>query len=377
MSLTVDREVLAGALDKADLVARTEKLEGEPVCGVNISENKMVLVSDGLGIRVKMELPVESDENIQVVIPISKVNGLVKLFTAKVVVMDFEEREENKTLLIKGDKSSYRIRCNKVDVPIPFLYGDVVTTIKSSEFLSALSGVSYASSDRNISKPQLSCVYIGIDNTLIVFLGGDGYRASRCVLSLDDDCGIKDYFLVPKSYIPVLSRLMGEGEVEIISSSKEEMGIKSGNTDVIMSVFAYEYPSNGISSIMDSLDGVIYCELETQHLINAVNRLSLVSSSQSPVTKITFLENSLMFSAESGDYGEGKEEVASVFSGNISRKSESVILGIMRIKDALAGIKQDKIRLAFGDRKSLIIPSCDKSERLVFDHFMVPIYGEQ
>jgi DNA polymerase-3 subunit beta len=314
-------------------------------------ENKITLSATDLEIGLKTSLECEIIKPGKITISAKKLFEIVKEFPNNLVSI---KEKNNYWVEISCDKSVF----NLVGLPpdefpkFPDKSNELFEFDSHSIDEMIESTVFSVSNDE--AKFNLTGIFIKLDEGKINFVSTDGHRLSVMSKTLDFDLNEKfrTGFILPKKGIIELNK--------IIDSDKKL--IKIGVTDNL-----FNYVDENTTFVMRMIDGdfpdykrVIpeksenFSIINIKALIDVLRRISVLSNEKTKGVKINLTKNKLTVSSSNPDFGDAKEEMDVIYSG------DDITIGFNAkyILDILNVLKCEKIKFYIKDNISpgMIVP---------------------
>ncbi|MBG6215735.1 DNA polymerase-3 subunit beta [Arthrobacter sp. CAN_A6] len=218
---------------------------------------------------------------------------------------------------------------------------DVSGVVDGEAFSQAVSQVIIAAS-RDDTLPILTGVRMEIEDDLITLLATDRYRlALREVTWKPSSPGISTSALVKaKTLNEVAKTLGGAGDLNIaLSADSELIGFESGGRRTTSLLVDGEYPK--IRSLFPD-NTPIHAMVETNTLVEAVRRVSLVAERNTPV-RLSFTQGQLALDAGTGEDAQASE----VIEANLDGDDITVAFNPHYLSEGLGAFSSKFVRFSF------------------------------
>lgn len=176
--------------------------------------------------------------------------------------------------------------------------------------------------------------------------------------------------IVPKKMLTVVEKFCSdEGDILINSTDKLFM-VKSGNLEIITSLFEGKYP-NWEKVVPAELDHTV--SVSKRELENAIKTAVIMSAKDSRV-ELTIEPEKMTVKTPDSDMGSAVEEIAAIYTG----EPAMIAINIQYLSDALKAIEADSISIDFKvneDNKckgALIVRESEKKENN-YTHIIMPM----
>lgn len=142
---------------------------------------------------------------------------------------------ENSNTIIKSETTD--------DFPtIPKISTDNKLNILAEDFIKGLKSVAFASSNSDI-KPEISSVYLYIDNDLLIFVATDSFRLAEKRIKLKQNSSIESVIIPIKNTLEIVKAFEGSENEELeISSDGNQISIFGNNIHFTSRVINGVYP---------------------------------------------------------------------------------------------------------------------------------------
>ena len=273
-------------------------------------QGMLVFQTTDLEISIKHTVNANIEEPGKTVIPGKLFSDIVKnLPDAAIEVVSQQDTTQISCL----DSSFTLSSLNPVDFPY-FPQVDPSTTIvlPSQELASAIKKVGRAVS-RDESRAILTGIYLSVKNGIITFAATDSYRLAVAEMSAGAN-NVTDFeAIIPGKTFDDVSKLALSSESVSIGFSENQIIIQFGETIFISRRIEGTYPNY---KQLIPTDHAVSIEMDTQVLISAIKRVSLLAQAHTPVSFQFSAENqSATISANTADVGGAQEVVSADIDG--------------------------------------------------------------
>jgi DNA polymerase-3 subunit beta len=160
-----------------------------------------------------------------------------------------------------------------------------------------------------------------------------------------------DVILPSKAVNELVHTLKDDGSLRIVIADNQAM-FEFDDTSLCSKLIDGTYPSFR-QVVPDKCEERI--TIEREGMLNALKRVSLVTTDKSNATKLTFSKNRLVISTNTPDVGEAKETLPVKYSG----RELKVAFNPEFIMDALRVLTNDEISIELTDEMSPGVVKCD------------------
>lgn len=215
---------------------------------------------------------------------------------------------ENNKFVISSDKKIYKLNTvNAEDYPlIKFKKLDNEVDINTKELKNIISKTSFACS-QNQKKPILSGVNFILSNNQLRAIATDSFKLSQYKFELENTNQVN--FVFPKQSLLVLDKLISKANQDNIKLLYDNDGknilINFENTLYKTKLLEGTYPN--MDRIVDSSKNDKICEINKQDLINAIDRISILTENDNQTIKLIFKNNELEIKNTESAFGNASE----------------------------------------------------------------------
>lgn len=316
--------------------------------------NRLFVKATNLEIGATFEIPVKTEIPGIVAVPGEILSNLISNLPEG---NNLKLESQNGELKIKTDKNQTVIKTkNPDDYPsIPESKTEPFV-VSNNDFMNGLKSVWYSSSVSAI-KPELSSIYIYVDDGYLIFAATDSFRLAEKRLKIKDSKGF-DKVLIPFKNALEISRIIeGEDDDLFINLDKNQIFLVSGSVKTTSRIVDGNFPD---------YKQIIPKEFKTevtvlkQDLINAFKIANVFSDKTNQVNlKVDNKNKKFKITTKNSDVGENVSEIDSVFEG----EDIEINFNLKYITDCLSSINSDSLTLSFSDisRPMIIRGVSDKS----------------
>ena len=276
-------------------------------------------------------------------IPARRLAGIVKELPASEVSVEVDGK--NVASLSCGP-SFFKMMCLPEDeVPaLPKLEKAKAFTLPQKVLKDALRKTSYGISTDE-TRYVLNGILFSFKENKLTLVATDGRRLALVDIEAEFPRSNEVDVVVPAKCITELQRLLGdEGDVKL-AVGENHVSFEAGGRLLVSKLIEGNYPNYRQVIPAESRERIT---IERELLLNAVRRVSLLSSEKSNSVKLIFTKNNLEIAANTPDIGEAHESLA------ISYKSKdfSVAFNPIFLQDPLRALTEDEIHLEVSDEMS-------------------------
>ncbi|MCB1032579.1 MAG: DNA polymerase III subunit beta [Acidobacteria bacterium] len=253
--------------------------------------------------------------------------------------------DEPKTLAIHAGNSRFKIHgLAAEDFPtLPSLGEETAIQIPFEDFRRMIGKVIFAIS-ADESRFQLSGALLRITGDSLIMVATDGHRLAVVESALKGGERDESSVLVPRKALQELQRFDGKGELTY-QKGAHHLSFRIGRRELICRILEGSFPDyeRVISNSQDKK--VVF---DTQILLEATQRVALLTGDRARGVRMSFSPGELVISAANPDLGEANEKIPCPYEG------ESFAIGLNPdyIRDFLAALATEKVRLELKDEDS-------------------------
>jgi len=306
------------------------------------NKNKLSLSATNLETAVSINIGAKVTKEGEITIPARVITEIVSNLNPGQIDLEVEKD----ILKIKAVGFESKISgLNSSDFPkIPSDTGLDVLEISSDDLIGALSSVLFAVSTDE-TRPVLTGVLIIIGKDAISFVSTDGFRLSQKKIK---NKGVKEEkkFILPKSALTELSRIIGSGNVGF-SYKKSDNQLIFGSDDLILSsrIIDGEFPD--FERIIPK-ESKVKIHLDKEDLLRSVKLAGVFARDSANVIKMAVSKNELEISAESNQSGSQKNKIDAKIESDLS-DSLTIAFNYKFVEDFLNAAKGKNIKMEFSD----------------------------
>ena len=228
--------------------------------------------------------------------------------------------------------------------PLPKFEGAKTFTIHQKALRDALKKTSYAISTDE-TRYVLNGILFSFKENKLTMVATDGRRLALVDLEVEFPRSQEVEIIVPTKCVTELGRLLGdEGDVKM-SVGENQIAFEIGGSLLVSKLIEGNYP-NYRQVIPGEAKERITLERET--FLNAVRRVSLLSSEKSNSVKLVFSKNNIEIAANTPDIGEANESLAVAYKG----REFSIAFNPEFLQAPLRALPNDEIYLDLIDEMS-------------------------
>ena len=276
-------------------------------------------------------------------IPARRLAGIVKELPASEVSVEVDGK--NVASLSCGP-SFFKMMCLPEDEfpALPKLEKAKAFTLQQKVLKDALRKTSYGISTDE-TRYVLNGILFSFKENKLTLVATDGRRLALVDLEAEFPRSNEVDVVVPAKCITELQRILGdEGDVKL-AVGENHVSFEAGGRLLVSKLIEGNYPNYRQVIPAESRERIT---IERELFLNAVRRVSLLSSEKSNSVKLIFTKNNLEIAANTPDIGEAHESLAISYKG----KDFSVAFNPIFLQDPLRALTEEEIHLEVSDEMS-------------------------
>lgn len=300
MKIKVSKSSLLMALQKVDsIVGSRSTLQILSNVFMQAADNKLILVTTDLDIRIKKEINAEVIESGETTLPVKKFFEIARELLGDEVYL---ETDQNHMMIKNGNANFKLLGLPADDFPAPDKSSVIRSfTINQSELSRVLNSISYAVKPDETRK-QLNGILLSTNENNLTSVATDGRRLALVERSLENFTGADGNVIIPIKSAKELGKLLGKtGSVRIEISTNLVNFIMDDATVMTTKIIEENYP-NYRQAIPIAFSKNI--NVKKEDFLSILRRVSTVVSERNCFIKVAFSKNKLEMSALSTEFGE-------------------------------------------------------------------------
>jgi DNA polymerase-3 subunit beta len=276
-------------------------------------------------------------------IPARRLAGIAKELPASEVSVEVDGKN---VASLRCGPSFFKMLCLPEDEfpALPKLEKAKAFTLQQKVLKDALRKTSYGISTDE-TRYVLNGILFSFKENKLTLVATDGRRLALVDLEAEFPRSNEVDVVIPAKCITELQRLLGEeGEVKL-AVGENHVSFEAGGKLLVSKLIEGNYPNYRQVIPAESRERIT---IERELLLNAVRRVSLLSSEKSNSVKLIFTKNNLEIAANTPEIGEAHESLAISFKG----KDFSVAFNPIFLQDPLRNLTEDEIHLEVSDEMS-------------------------
>jgi DNA polymerase-3 subunit beta len=201
----------------------------------------------------------------------------------------------------------------------------------------------------------------------MVMVATDGHRLALVTSTLAEAGGAELKAIIPKKTLTELSRLLGDGEGDVVYELGENhQFFHVGDRLLISRIHEGQFPAYE-RVIPKGNDKRI--EFERDRLTSAVKRVSILSNDRSRAVKFNVQAGKVEISSESPDFGEAHEQVVVDYAG----PGLQICFNAQYVADFLSVVETDHVQLEVKDEVSQAVMRPVASDGYEYTYVIMPM----
>lgn len=344
MKFSVSKEKLLAGLQTVQNVVSTRTTL--PILSnvlLHAADGQLRLTTTDLDVGVSGVIDAQIDKPGATTLPARRLANIVRELPAAEVQIEIDAKN---VASIRCGQSFFKILGLPEEEfpPLPKFEGAKTFTIHQQALRDALKKTSYAISTDE-TRYVLNGILFSFKENKLTMVATDGRRLALVDLEVEFPRSQEVEIIVPTKCVTELGRLLGdEGDVKM-SVGENQIAFEIGGSLLVSKLIEGNYP-NYRQVIPGEAKERITLERET--FLNAVHRVSLLSSEKSNSVKLVFSKNNIEIAANTPDVGEARESLAVAYKG----REFSIAFNPEFLQAPLRALSNDEIFLDLIDEMS-------------------------
>lgn len=355
MKIKVPRIAFLSALQKLNsIIGSRTTLQILSHVLIQTDENKIIMVTTDLDIRIKSEVNAEIIEPGETTVPAKKLYEITREMFGEDVLLEIDP---NHHMSIQGGNSKFKLLGLPTEgFPIPVSVSIIRSfAIAQNEFSRMINLISYSVKleDDGNRKALMGILISTLDNNAVC-AATDGKRLALCEKGIDNFEGIDGDAVIPlKSALEIKSLLSNKaGLLKVEIAANLVNFIMDDGTTMTTKVIDEVYP-NYRQVIPPTFSKQI--TINRNICASVLSRVSLVVTEKSNFIKVTFADNKLEMSAASTEIGESSDFMDIEYDGT----EVAISINPTYLRDPIQRMDSDTMTLKMNDGYSPIAISND------------------
>ena len=344
MKFSVSKEKLLAGLQTVQNVVSTRTTL--PILSnvlLRADDGKLHLTTTDLDVGVSGGIDAQIDKPGATTLPARRLATIVRELPAAEVQIEIDSKN---VASIRCGQSFFKILGLPEEEfpPLPKFEDAKIFTLNQQALRDALKKTSYAISTDE-TRYVLNGILFSFKENKLTMVATDGRRLALVDLEVEFPRSQEVEIIVPTKCVTELGRLLGEeGDVKM-SVGENQVAFEIGGTLLVSKLIEGNYPNYRQVIPGDAKERIT---LERETFLNAVHRVSLLSSEKSNSVKLVFSKNNIEIAANTPDVGEARESLAVAYKG----REFSIAFNPEFLQAPLRALPNDEIYLDLIDEMS-------------------------
>ncbi|MDD5455557.1 MAG: DNA polymerase III subunit beta [Candidatus Margulisbacteria bacterium] len=328
-------------------------------------ENKLIITSNNLETNIISELKATVNKSGKTLVHAKTFFNIISKLPAGEVTIYLSE---NNTVIIQGGNSTFNIFTSNInDFPENMKieeYKEIKLDINM--FKDMVRRVSFAASNEE-EKLILNGVLVDIlkDQQKLLFVAADGYRLAKDDINFETNENIT-------AIIPIMTIKEALNIINILEV--KELVIRLGQNKVLFLCDHISLYSRLITGkfpdykLLIPQEHKLQIKINRKELLDGCERINIIAQRNSYMVKIEVIEENLVISSVTPDFGDGSEKIKIKTKGD---KAIQVIFNVRLMIEVLKNLETDQIFIdIINDEKPIVIKEENNKEYI---YIMMPI----
>ena len=315
MKFSVSKEKLLAGLQTVQNVVSTRTTL--PILSnvlLRAADGKVHLTTTDLDVGVSGAFDAQIEKPGATTLPARRLANIVRELPAAEVEIDIDSKN---VASIRCGQSFFKILGLPEEEfpPLPKFEDAKTFTIPQQALRDALKKTSYAISTDE-TRYVLNGILFSFKENKLTMVATDGRRLALVDLEVEFPRSQEVEIIVPTKCVTELGRLLGDEGDAKMSVGENQVAFEIGGTLLVSKLIEGNYPNYRQVIPGEAKERIT---LEREMFLNAVHRVSLLSSEKSNSVKLVFSKNNIEIAANTPDVGEARESLAVAYKGQIGR----------------------------------------------------------
>jgi len=344
MKFSVSKEKLLAGLQTVQNVVSTRTTL--PILSnvlLHASDGQLRLTTTDLDVGVSGGIEAQIEKPGATTLPARRLANIVRELPAAEVQIDIDSKN---VASIRCGQSFFKILGLPEEEfpPLPKFEGAKTFTLNQQALRDALKKTSYSISTDE-TRYVLNGILFSFKENKLTMVATDGRRLALVDLEVEFPRSQEVEIIVPTKCVTELGRLLGEeGDVKM-SVGENQVAFEIGGTLLVSKLIEGNYPNYRQVIPGEAKERIT---LEREVFLNAVHRVSLLSSEKSNSVKLVFSKNNIEIAANTPDIGEARESLPVVYKG----REFSIAFNPEFLQAPLRNLSNDEVYLDLIDEMS-------------------------
>ena len=344
MKFSVSKEKLLAGLQTVQNVVSTRTTL--PILSnvlLRAADGKVHLTTTDLDVGVSGGIDAQIEKPGATTLPARRLANIVRELPAAEVEIDIDSKN---VASIRCGQSFFKILGLPEEEfpPLPKFEDAKTFTIPQQALRDALKKTSYAISTDE-TRYVLNGILFSFKENKLTMVATDGRRLALVDLEVEFPRSQEVEIIVPTKCVTELGRLLGDEGDAKMSVGENQVAFEIGGTLLVSKLIEGNYPNYRQVIPGEAKERIT---LEREMFLNAVHRVSLLSSEKSNSVKLVFTKNNIEIAANTPDVGEARESLAVAYKG----RDFSIAFNPEFLQAPLRALPNDEIFLDLIDEMS-------------------------
>ena len=309
----------------------------------------LTMVTTDLDISIRMVSECKTESPGKSTLPVKLLfNSIVKASEGEVEI----QIDDNERATIKAGSAKFKIAGRPAsEFPkLPEQKDAYSYTIPQAVLREMIRKVFYAASQDD-TRRTLKGVLMSLRDQKITMVATDGRRLAMVENELEfSETEERDIVIPPKTVQEIQRALVGEEDISI-SIQNTQMCLKIGGMVIYSKLIDEKYPN--YRQVIPR-ETSIQVSVDRQLLLDALERVSVMTMDEAHSTKLSFSSGKLTVSSAANDIGEAKDEVPIKYEG----ESLDITFNPSYVMDSLKAIDDDEVTVNLNNGHSPAVIKC-------------------
>ncbi len=344
MKFSVSKEKLLAGLQTVQNVVSTRTTL--PILSnvlLRAADGKVHLTTTDLDVGVSGGIDAQVDKPGATTLPARRLANIVRELPAAEVQIEIDSKN---VASIRCGQSFFKILGLPEEEfpPLPKFEDAKTFTIPQQALRDALKKTAYAISTDE-TRYVLNGILFSFKENKLTMVATDGRRLALVDLEVEFPRSQEVEIIVPTKCVTELGRLLGDEGDAKMSVGENQVAFEIGGTLLVSKLIEGNYPNYRQVIPGEAKERIT---LEREMFLNAVHRVSLLSSEKSNSVKLVFTKNNIEIAANTPDVGEARESLAVAYKG----RDFSIAFNPEFLQAPLRALPNDEIFLDLIDEMS-------------------------
>ncbi len=332
---------------------------------IESKEGVLKLTSTNLDIGVSCIVAAKIEKEGSFTVPASLLNSYIGLQSGDKVEIEVEDSILH---VMCGDSSTHMKGIDAHDFPhMPQINGGISFSIQSNTLRNILQKVVFSiKSDDN--RPEISGLFLKIENNKLSLVGTDSYRLSEYNYNLEEQNNTQTEIIIPLKTIQEVQRILPEeNTIVFITIADNQILFKTGDIELLSRLIEGKYPD--YQPIIPTESNIV-CVVDSEKFASLIKTASLFSKPGINDIRISLLgaQNELIITSTNNTVGENISKMQAKIKGG----DVDIVFNYRYILDVLPHLESDEVVLFLSNNTTAVIIRGKEDEKN-FLYLVMPI----